>query len=187
MLTQFAEDEITYTGDQLRSLWAFRTFGLQGDSIVAFLGPCDVRGESLVDVADQLSGAQIASPRMLHFIAEHFDGDLRLAIARQRLLVCLAKEELQRRREGLSVERRGDDLYVDGAKLSVSIATCSPVSALIHLGLNVLPAPDVVPLATCGLEQFALPPRQVGQAVAERYAAEMEDMQLTRCKVRPVD
>jgi hypothetical protein len=122
---------------------------------------------------------------MLHFLVEHFDSDLNLAIARQRLLVCITKEELERRSDSLSIERRGDDLYVGERKLSVSIATCSPVSALIHLGVNVLPAPPELGLSTCGLAEFGLPAAEIGRAVAERYAAEIEEMKLARCKVRP--
>ena len=47
----FLPDEITYTGNELRSLWAYSNHGLQGDSIVAFTGPCDVPTEALVDEA----------------------------------------------------------------------------------------------------------------------------------------
>jgi hypothetical protein len=55
--TYFYDGEETYDGRQLSSLWAFRRFGLQGDSIVAFAGPCRVAGEALVDVADARAGA----------------------------------------------------------------------------------------------------------------------------------
>ncbi|MFQ6132124.1 MAG: DUF366 family protein [Armatimonadota bacterium] len=184
MLCKFVEDDLDYTGEQLRSLWAYRTFGLQGDSIVGFVGRAQVATERLVDEEDRREGAGIHSPRMLHFIVEHFGQDLATAVARQRLLVCLAKEELQGLSEGLTLERRGDDLFHGEEKLSVSIATLSPVSALIHLGLNVRSGGAPVP--TCGLEDFGLDAVEAGRRILEAYAAEVAGMEAACCKVRGV-
>ncbi|MFQ6099179.1 MAG: DUF366 family protein, partial [Armatimonadota bacterium] len=177
-----ADRDINYTGEQLRSLWALSEFGAQGDCIVAFLGAADVGPDMLVDVQDVRAGSHIYSPRMLHFIAEHFDPDLEKAICRQRLLICITKEELERRVEGLNLRRRGDDLYDGDLKLSVSIATVSPVSTLIHLGLNV--ATDGVPVPARGLDDWGVEPREVGRAVAEAYVWEVQDIRRARAKVR---
>ncbi|UCC13116.1 MAG: DUF366 family protein, partial [candidate division WOR-3 bacterium] len=38
MKSQYIEEPIIYTGEQLRSNFAYRTFGILGDSIVAFSG-----------------------------------------------------------------------------------------------------------------------------------------------------
>lgn len=150
MQTLWLDETITYTGAQLRSLWAFRTCGLQGDSIVAFCGPCDVSEEHMVDEADRRAGQRIYSPWMLHFIVEHFDCDLERAVLRQRLLVALTGDLINSRLGRLAVRREGDDLFAADRKLSVSIATLSPVSALIHLGLNV--RTEGVPVPAVGLE-----------------------------------
>ncbi|MCL5046252.1 MAG: DUF366 family protein, partial [Actinobacteria bacterium] len=48
----FLPEFIKYDGRQLSSLWAFRNFGIQGDSIVAFRGPCHVELTEMVDLAD---------------------------------------------------------------------------------------------------------------------------------------
>ena len=75
----FLSREMAYTGRELHSLWAYRCHGLQGDSICAFVGPCEVATEDLVDEADRKEGGFIRSERMLHFIAEHFERDLEKA------------------------------------------------------------------------------------------------------------
>lgn len=184
--TYFYDGEETYDGRQLSSLWAFRRFGLQGDSIVAFAGPCRVAGEALVDVADARAGAIIVSRRMLHFIAEHFDRDLEKAVLRQRLLTVLAGEEIARR-TGRCPQRKGDDLFYEGRKLSVSIATLSPVSALIHFGINVDAGDAPVPAA--GLLELDLTENDVAAVardIMQAYADEMESAYLARCKVRGV-
>jgi len=162
MNRRFLSEEIPYTGRELCSLWAYRRHGLQGDSVVAFLGPCDVATEALVDEADRKEGAFIRSARMLHFIAEHFDRDLEKAILRQLLLVGLVQAEIHRTLGTAVLDRRGDDLFCRGRKLSVSIATLSPVSALIAA-------------------------RPLGEAVLEQYAALTESVALMRSKVRGVE
>jgi hypothetical protein len=184
MIHMFLEERIDYTGEQLRSLWAMESFGLQGDSIVAFIGKADVDVPRLVDLRDAQDGRGIYSDEMLHFIVEHFDTDLEKAVWRQRLLVCIIKEELEQRVRHLSLIRRGDDLYFDGRKLTVSIATVSPLSSLIHTGVNVVA--ENAPVPACGLSEWDLEAGQIGKLVAERYAAEVESVQRARCKVRAV-
>lgn len=186
MQTYFHEEAETYDGRQLASLWAFRRFGLQGDSIVSFAGPCRVARDALVDMADAREGAIIYSRKMLHFIVEHFDRDLEKAVLRQRLLTVIASEVVARRL-GVAVERDGDDLYHGGRKLSVSIATLSPVSSLIHLGLNIDAGDAPVPavgLLDLGLDETQVP--AFAQDVMHAYAREMKSVYLARCKVRGV-
>jgi hypothetical protein len=176
-----ARGEITYSGEQLRSLWIFRTFGLEGDAIVWFLGPCEVSGEHLVDQVDAAANDFIRAARMLHFIAEQFDGDLNHALLRQRLLVCCAAEAL-REIEGL--RRAGDDLFVGDRKLSVSIATASPVSTLVHFAVNVDPAG--APVAACGLQELGVDPWRFAERLAAAYVADVEGIARARCTVRGV-
>jgi uncharacterized protein len=182
MRAHFAEGARPYTGAELRSLWIYRTFGIEGDATVAFIGPCDVAGERLVDQVDAQAGSSIAAASMLHLVVEHFGPDLRLAVHRQRLLVCLAREALGD--TVASLRRDGDDLYVGQRKLSVSIATVSPVSSLIHLGLNVDPAGAPVP--ACGLGELGVDPRGFAERLMAAYGAEIESVERARCTVRGV-
>ncbi len=186
----FIPERIEYDGSQLASHFAFKTAALVGDSIVAFVGSCDVRPECVVDVGDQAAGARIAGRQMLHFIVEHFDADLHRAILRQRLLVAILQQELNRRlREKGSdrfVSRDGDDLFVGGKKLTVSVATASQVSSLIHLGVNI----DAMgaPVEAIGLSEL-LPRKElepIASSVMRLYEAEIQSVHDARALVRGV-
>jgi hypothetical protein len=180
----FLSEEVTYTGAELRSHWILERTGAPGDAIVAFLGPCEVRGERLVDLEDARAEATIFSPRMLHFLVEHFEPDLEKALLRQRLLVGLAGEAVNRALGKLAIVRRGDDLFAGERKLSVSVATRSPLSTLIHLGMNVLT--EGAPVPAIGLEELGVQARPLGEEILERYCEEWEGLALAKAKVRAV-
>jgi hypothetical protein len=179
-----ADHEIAYTGEQLRSHWILDTFGQFGDAICAFLGPCDVATAHLVDLADVRQGAIIRARQMLHFVAEWFDADLERAILRQRLLVALAADLLRESCGEVDVRRRGDDLYVGERKLSVSIATASAVSTLVHFGVNV--DPQGAPVNAVGLRELGVDPRAFARELMGRLVAELEGVREARVKVRGV-
>lgn len=182
MRWMFVDERIDYTGEQLRSHWILERFGIAGDAIVSFLGRCDVGFEEMVDLADVLEGKPIKSELMLHFIAEHFDPDIERAILRQRLFISIIVEELNRMLGRPVFLRRGDDIYDGDRKLSVSIATCSPVSSLMHTGLNV--TAKGAPVRAAGLEDYEVDPRQLAEAVMRRYVEEMEGVGAAKVKVR---
>lgn len=175
-----------YDGSQLSSLWALRTFNIQGDSIVTFRGPCRVDVDVLVDIRDQLDRAPIFSPDMQHFIVEHFDLDLEKTVYRQRLLMAIIRD-LTAGVTAVDLRRDGDDLFLGDRKLSVSIATLTPVSTIIHAGLNVTTAG--VPVPAVGLGELGLGERDVwelAQYICRAYVNEIRSSALARCKVRAV-
>jgi len=175
---------LNYDGSQLQSLFAYKNFGLMGDSISVFRGSCRVEQNEMVDMEDVLAKDWIYSEDMLHFIVEHFDMDLEKTIIRQRLLIATIKEELEKL--GVkTLSRSGDDLYEGVKKLSVSISTLSPVSTLIHCGLNVSNANTPIP--TIGLVNLQIHDvLGFGESVAQHYCNEFLSMRLARCKVRGV-
>lgn len=179
---RWLETEEEYDGSQLRSHWIFDRLGLLGDAAVGWLGSARVAGDALVDRVDARAGDFIYSPLMLHFISEHFQPDLELAVWRQRLLVAITAEVLGDL--GAVVRRQGDDLYVESRKLSVSIATRSLTSGLIHLGLNV--SAEGAPVPAVGLRDLGLEARRVGEAVLYRYQDEVAGIRLAVVKVRGV-
>jgi hypothetical protein len=183
MLAKFIERETAYDGRAINSHWAFRTLGVQGDSIIAFIGPCDVKLTEMVDLADVKANAPIWSSRMAHFIIEHFDRDLEKAVWRQRLLVASVMESIHRRLGRICLERQGNDLYDGKRKLNVSIAALSPVSTKIHVGINVCSKGTPVPAV--GLEDYGIDAEAFTRELMEGYVREFEDIQLDRCKVRP--
>ncbi|MFO7946209.1 MAG: DUF366 family protein [Armatimonadota bacterium] len=178
------EQPRTYTGRELRSLWIYETFGVAGNALVAFIGPCEVMTENLVDAEDRREGTTIRAARMLHFIIEHFDDSLAAAVLRQRLFITSIRDALQSLVPTASLRRDGDDLYVGEAKLTVSIATKSPVSTLIHLGVNI--DPTGAPVEACGLGQWDVNVEELAATLTAAYVEEMEAVQFATTKVRGV-
>lgn len=183
MKTRWLDARITYDGSQLAAHWILRTTGIVGDAIVGFAGPCNVADAEMADLED-LGGPGIRGAEMLHFVMETFDdGDLERAVLRQRLVAAIVAERLRERMtEALALYREGDDLFVAKRKLSVSVATRSPVSTLLHMGLNVDPAG--APVRAVGLTELGVDPRDLGVAVLEAVAGEQESIHAARCKVR---
>ena len=184
MRTQLLAREIAYTGEQLRSGWIAETAGLGDDAAVGFLGPCDVSPEHMVDTEDLEAGARICSPRMVHIIVEHARLDLPHITTRQRLLMAIAAEIINARLGESLVRREGDDLYLRDRKLSISVATASPTSGLIHAGFNV--RGEGAPVAAIGLEELGCDPAEFAAALLGAYAAEVEGERRAAQKVRPV-
>ncbi len=184
MKTKLIEEEIKYIGSQLAPHWIYKNFKLQGDAIVAFIGECEVKLTEMVDIEDVINNEPIYSKLMLSFITEQFGVELVEGVFRQRLLICIIKELLEER--GVFVVRKGDDLMINNRKLSVSIATKSTTSILIHTGLNILS--EGAPVKASGLtselgindiKEFAI-------KVMKRYSEEIEDIKLASTKVRGV-
>lgn len=182
MKYKVVEDKITYTGEQLKSNFAYSHHGISGDSIVAFCGPCDVKRSAMVDIEDLKAGNRIFSEDMLHFIVEHHDTDLEKTVLRQLLLVDIAKDNLNRRFDHMVITRLHTDLYDGDLKLSISVATATPISTLIHLGINI--SSLNTPVKTKGLADYGIEPLVFADEVMQVYAAEADKIHDSRCKVK---
>lgn len=180
--TRVLESGPPYDGTPLAPHWIYRRTGILGDALVAWEAPADVRVDEMVDLEDVRGNAPIASPRMVHFLGEWFLDSLDLAIGYQLMLVVTLKEALEARGVG-PLLRRGNDLYFEGRKVSVSIATKSPVSVLVHLGVNV--ETDGTPVPTAGLAEWRIDPRALAADVLERFDAELARWHKARVKVLP--
>jgi hypothetical protein len=180
MRTHVVAGRLDYDGTQIHSLWAYRAFGVQGDSLVAFRGACEIPFANMVDLEDVRAKSRIASPSMLHFIGEHFDRDLEKAVLRQRLLAAIVRDEL-----GGEVRRDGDDLFLGPGKLSISIATLTPVSSKIHFGINIERALDVG-VETRALSDLRVDADDLARRVLAQYASQIEGIHDARTRVRGV-
>jgi hypothetical protein len=176
------EGTVAYTGSELRGGWVRERTGLAGDAAAGFVGPCDVPTENLVDLDDARAGEFIRAASMAHVIVEHPGCPLPEAVLRQRLMVALLGELLAA--SGKVARRDGDDLYYGGRKLTVSIAAPSPVSSLIHLGINI--DPDGAPVPAIGLRELGLDPAVMLNDLLEGYAREVESAAYAATKVRRV-
>jgi hypothetical protein len=179
---KFIKERITYTGAELSSHWLYRNFGLKGNALAAFIGPCEVK-EYLVDMEDRRKDREIRSPLMLHFISEYFDLDLEKTILRQRLFISILGEEINRISKK-HLERIGNDLYVKDSKLSVAIATLTPVSCVFHVGINI--ATSGAPVKVIGLDELSVSPMNLANRVFKHYSQELKDISMARAKVRGV-
>ena len=125
---------------------------------------------------------------MLHFIAEHSDGDLERTALRQRLLVACAREALEEGWHLSGFARDGDDLFVthpgERRKLTVSIATRSKSkgTGLVHLGVNV--DPGGAPVPAVGLGELRVEPGRLAEDVMARYSRETASAAHAAGKVR---
>jgi len=184
MITKYIDEEIKYIGSQLAPHWIYKNYKLQGDAIVAFCGECEVKLTEMVDIEDVINNEPIYSKYMLSFISEQFNVGLVEGVFRQRLLICIIKEELEKR--GIFVERNGDDLMINGGKLSVSIATKSHNSILIHTGLNI--DSEGAPVKATGLSNDLgiSDIKDFANTIMQKYSEEIDDIVLASTKVRGV-
>ena len=184
MKTKLAEQNIKYEGWQLCPHWIYKNFNIQGDSIVAFIGECEVKLTEMVDIEDVINNEPIYSKSMLSFISEQFNIGLIEGVFRQRLLICTIKEALEKR--GFKIIRNGDDLFFDGKKLTVSIATKSHTSVLIHTGINIDSTDAPVNASGLTSELGITDIENFAKEVMNNYAEEIDDIIMASTKVRGV-
>ena len=184
MKTQLLEQEIKYEGWQLSPHWIYKNFKMQGDATVAFIGECEVKLTEMVDIEDVINNEPIYSKSMLSFISEQFNIGLVEGVFRQRLLICVIKEALEKR--GLKITRNGDDLFFDGKKLTVSIATKSVNSILIHTGINIDSTGAPVKASGLTSELGITDIKGLAQEILTNYSEELDDIYLAGTKVRGV-
>lgn len=184
MKTLFIDKEIKYEGWQLSPHWIYKNFKIQGDSTVAFIGECNVKLTEMVDIEDVINNEPIYSRSMLSFISEQFNTGLVEGVFRQRLLICIIKEALEKR--GITVSRSGDDLFVNGKKLTVSIATKSLTSILIHTGINIDSAGAPVKASGLSSDLGINDIKEFAKEILTKYSEELEDIVLASTKVRGV-
>lgn len=186
MQTLFIDKEIKYIGSQLSPHWIYKNFHIMGNAIVSFIGECDVDLSHMVDIEDVINDEPIYSKLMLSFIEESFNSSLVEMVYKQRLLVSITKELIEKKYPSVHITRSGDDLYFGEKKLSVSIATKSITSSLIHFGLNI--DADGAPINAADLKsdvgvndvkEFAI-------EIMNAYSAEVKDINLAASKVRGV-
>ena len=181
MKTILANENIKYEGWQLAPHWIYKTFHVLGDAIVAFRGECEVKLSEMVDIEDVINNEPIYSKDMLSFITEQFNVNIVEGVFRQRLLICVIKEVLEKR--GYKVQRNGDDLIIDNKKLTVSIATKPMTSILIHTGINI--DSTGAPVSACGLtNDLGITDIEVfAEEVMQLYSEEIDDIILAAAKV----
>lgn len=179
----FVKEDLKYTGAELVPHWIYKNFKLMGDTIAAFCGEVDVDLSEMVDIEDVLDNEPIYSKRMLNFIIEHFNIPLQEMILRQRIFISIIKEALEDK--GFKIKRSGDDLFFENRKLTVSIATKSPTSCLIHTGINIVS--EGAPIEVSCLEELGINDIETfADNIMQKYKEESQSVKMASCKVRGV-
>lgn len=191
MKTKFISKKINYNGSQLQPLYAYINHHLPGDSIVSFLGSCQISFDKMIDAEDIVAQAKIEGDEMLHFIIEIFQSDLLATVSLQRVLVCIAQNILNSNSIMLKnnpLIRNGDDLYFKVKKqlykLSISIASKSAVSAMIHFAVNVTNVGTPVP--TCSLKELKINSKKFSLQLMKEFQQEYISIVDATQKVRPL-
>lgn len=179
----FIKKEITYTGAELAPHWIYKNFHIPKDAIVCFKGKVDVNLTEMVDIEDVINKEPIKSDKMANFIIEVFNSNLREAIFRQRLFISIIKETLEDM--GVYTKRYGDDLFYNNKKLSVSIATKSTTSTLIHTGINLVSTGAPIEVSSIN-EMKNVDEDCFIEEVMTRFCHEVEDIEFAKAKVRGV-
>jgi uncharacterized protein len=184
--TKFLEKEFTYDGRQLRSLFGYLDHGLLGDSIIAWIGPCAIPFEHMVDGEDLREQAKIEGSKMVHFIVELFESTLFAGVNAQRLMASIVLEYLRASSSeqtiAASLRRDGDDIFAGDKKLSISIATVSPISTLIHFAVNISNVGTPVP--TLSLEDLGVDAKVFAAEILNLFEKEMSSIREATRKVR---
>ena len=182
--TKILKERIDYTGDQLRSHFVREKAGITSDGLVAFRGACAVTGSRLVDLDDAEQHSSIIAEEMLHFIGEHFECNLSETNYRLRLFISIIGEFIRELASDLVLTRNGDDLFIAEKKLTVAIATVTPVSTVFHCGVNI----DArgAPVPAVGLGEIGVDEDKFTAAVLERYRQECLSIDRAIRKVRGV-
>ena len=183
MQALFIEKEIKYIGSQLAPHWIYKNFHIQGDAIVSFVGEVDVKLDEMVDIEDVINNEPIYSKKMLNFIIENFNSSLEQMVWIQRLFITIIKEVIED--YGVIVKRDGDDLFYDNRKLSVSIATKSITSCLIHTGLNIIK--EGAPISVSDLSEIGITNiKEFAQKIMQKFSDEAKSIKMATYKVRGV-
>lgn len=184
MKSLYVREKMEFTGEQLEPHWTYKNFDILGDSILAFVGPCEVEQKYLIGVDHFKKKTQIKSEMMLHFLVEHFDQDLEKAILRQKLLMCILKDKLNHRLGGDVFQRWGNDIFEQDFKLTVSTVTRTPVSTKIHLGINI--SSKDVPVKAKGLSDYGIDPDDIAEVVMNQYRLDMRRIQERITRTRSI-
>ncbi len=185
MKSKFIKKTFAYTGEQLKPHFAYENYGMLGNSIVAWVGSCNIPFEHMVDLEDVLAKSPIHGDKMLHFIVEVFNQSLFSGVVLQRLLAGIVKDELESRlgmKNAIRLVRKGDDIFWDDKKLSISIASISPVSTQIHFAINI--NNKNTPVKTAALDDFKINVDHFAKTILESFSKEFLSIEEATMKVK---
>lgn len=177
----FVDNQADYSGNLFEPQWIYKNFDIESDSIVAFIGNLEIAHHNTLLNENQFD---LFNPGiMLHFLIEHFDNNLEIAVYRKRMFIVSIKEEIEK--YGIDLTRIGSDLYFHKRKLSTAIAISSTVSVLLYTAINLHKEDE--PIKTWGLRELGIEDiKSFAQNIMLRYKKELEGIYEERCRVRGI-
>lgn len=186
MKTKWINKIIKYDGSQLKPLFAYENYKILGDSVVSWIGPCDIPFDNMKDLEDVVALSPIRGDLMLHFIIEVFHQSLFSGVCLQRLFAGIVKDELNillaKKKNPMILLRDGDDIFFEDKKLSISIASQSILATQIHFAVNI--TNKGTPVKTLSLQDLKVGPKQISVTVMKSLLREFESIVEATKKVR---
>jgi len=177
--------QMDYDGSQLHHAFAYEQAKELGATICYFRGSAEVK-EHLVDLEDSLADDFIKSEEMWHFIIEIPEATITEMVVWQRLFISICIDSLRNINKSFnnSITRKGDDIMIGDSKLSVSIATLSRFSGLIHVGINI-EVGEGCPVKAMGLSDFmsTVPINIFARDIVSDFVEEYNDIKNATFKV----
>ena len=187
-------EQIVYKGSQLAPMFAYNKSAGTAN-VVFFRGPMVLDTADMVDAEDVVANDFIRSQDAINIIAELPFVDLVGGVALQRIMIRKIADYLQTLSESnlLWWDIQGDDIKfksqgADYKKLSVSIATKSPASVLIHIGLNITAGPNAPSFAASLTDFLVLDDAKIlnmMRNMADCISVELNDIYEASMKVLP--
>jgi len=186
---------IIYNGSQLSSQYTANNYDIIGNSILIFRGGMKLSPKEMIDIKDilresHLNEILISSDDSIHLIIEEFDTqppNLEIEYYRLRILTQIVIENLKE--EGIKTKRIGTDIYIEGKKLNVGIATIGVSSGKIHFGINVGNTGFPSHVSALGLLEIGIRENQIKDwilKIAEQYIEEIHNVKEDITKTKSI-
>lgn len=183
MKTKFLKEEFLYDGSQMKPLDNYLKHDLLGDSCIAWVGPCQISFDKMLDGEDLIEKCEIRGDKMLHFVFELFQRELVSAVFLQRLFASLIQAYVYQNSK-VYLKRDGDDLYLENKKFSISIAAPSVNSMMVHFAVNIVNRGT--PVETLSCEDLKVKPEIMAEALLKQISHEYQSILNASFKVRSI-
>ncbi len=166
MKSYFVDHPLQYTGSQLRPGWPSDAFGVDGDSIIGFVGPASIIESTAGE--EELVGDEniLISSSMLHLIIAHHEASARETMLLHRLFLSSLLEVL-----GTDFYRKSNHIYYQEQQLSICKIRVGHPSSAFHMGFYVK-ATEQLP-GIIGLEDLNISPQFFALHVMNKYVQEI--------------
>ena len=162
---------------------------------MVFRGGMKLSPKEMVDIKDiiresHLGDILISSDDSLHFIIEEFDiqpPNMEIEYYRLRILTQTIIDILKQK--NIETVRKSTDIFIDGKKLNVGIATVGISSSKIHFGLNILSTGAPEHVQAIGLLDLGLKIEEIQSLaiqIAENYIDEISRIKEDVAKTRTI-